>query len=71
MIKCKLSEVFESKTTGTPISLLIYNEDMQSKDYKNIKFKDLDMLILHILKNMELEITEVVDLQQEETASDI
>ena len=31
--------MFEGKTTGTPISLIIYNEDMRSKDYKNIKDK--------------------------------
>ena len=34
-----LSGVFEGKTTGTPISLIIYNEDMRSKDYGNIKNK--------------------------------
>jgi len=34
-----LSGVFEGKTTGAPISLIIYNEDMRSKDYKNIKDK--------------------------------
>ena len=34
-----LSGVFEGKTTGTPISMIIYNEDMKSKDYKNIKNK--------------------------------
>ena len=34
-----LSGVFEGKTTGTPISLIIYNQDMKSKDYKNIKDK--------------------------------
>ena len=34
-----LSGVFEGKTTGTPISLIIYNEDMRSNDYKNIKDK--------------------------------
>ncbi|MAJ85954.1 MAG: chorismate synthase [Candidatus Pelagibacter sp.] len=34
-----LSGVFEGKTTGTPISLIIYNEDMKSKDYTNIKDK--------------------------------
>ncbi len=31
-----LSGVFESKTTGTPIALLIRNEDQRSKDYANI-----------------------------------
>ncbi len=32
-----LSGVFEGKTTGTPIGLLIENEDQKSKDYTNIK----------------------------------
>lgn len=31
-----LSGVFEGKTTGTPISLVVYNEDQKSKDYGNI-----------------------------------
>ena len=34
-----LSGTFEGKTTGTPISLIIYNQDMRSKDYGNIKNK--------------------------------
>src|SRR5438045_7594028 len=34
-----LSGVFEEKTTGTPISLIIYNEDQKSKDYSEIKDK--------------------------------
>ena len=32
-----LSGTFEGKTTGTPISLLIENEDQKSKDYSDIK----------------------------------
>ena len=32
-----LSGVFEGKTLGTPISLIIYNQDERSKDYSNIK----------------------------------
>jgi len=32
-----LSGVFEGKTTGTPISVLIRNEDQRSRDYGNIK----------------------------------
>ena len=32
-----LSGVFEGRTTGTPISLLIENEDARSKDYAAIK----------------------------------
>jgi chorismate synthase len=31
-----LSGVFEGKSTGTPIGLLIHNEDQRSKDYANI-----------------------------------
>ncbi|MDB5798571.1 MAG: aroC [Paucimonas sp.] len=31
-----LSGVFEGRTTGTPIALLIQNEDQRSKDYSNI-----------------------------------
>lgn len=32
-----LSGVFEGKTTGTPIGLVIYNGDQKSKDYDNVK----------------------------------
>lgn len=34
-----LSGVFEGKTTGAPVSLIIYNEDQKSKDYDDIKDK--------------------------------
>ncbi len=34
-----LSGVFEGKTTGTPIALLIHNEDQKSGDYSEIKDK--------------------------------
>ncbi len=34
-----LSGVFEGKTTGTPIMLLIWNKDQKSKDYSDIKNK--------------------------------
>ena len=33
-----LSGVFEGKTTGTPISLLIHNTDQRSRDYGNIAY---------------------------------
>ena len=33
-----LSGVFEGRTTGTPIALLIRNEDQRSKDYSNIAY---------------------------------
>src|SRR5277367_1267342 len=34
-----LSGVFEGMTTGSPISLIIQNEDQKSKDYNDIKDK--------------------------------
>ncbi len=34
-----LSGVFQGKTTGTPISLIIQNEDKRSRDYESIKDK--------------------------------
>lgn len=34
-----LSGVFEGKTTGTPIGIIIYNEDQKSKDYAHIAEK--------------------------------
>jgi chorismate synthase len=34
-----LSGVFEGKTTGTPIALLIHNQDQKSQDYGDIKDK--------------------------------
>ena len=34
-----LSGTFEGKTTGHPISLIIYNQDQRSKDYADIKNK--------------------------------
>lgn len=32
-----LSGVFEGKTTGTPISMVVYNKDQRSRDYSNIQ----------------------------------
>ena len=32
-----LSGVFEGKTTGAPLAMLIRNEDQRSKDYENVK----------------------------------
>lgn len=31
-----LSGIFEGRTTGTPISLAVFNQDQRSKDYRNI-----------------------------------
>ena len=46
-----LSGMFEGRTTGTPISMIIYNKDMRSRDYGNIKNKFRPGHVdLHILK---------------------
>ena len=34
-----LSGIFEGRTTGTPISIIIYNRDIRSRDYETIKNK--------------------------------
>ena len=34
-----LSGIFQGKTTGTPISMIIYNQDAKSRDYETIKNK--------------------------------
>ena len=62
-----LSGIFEGKTTGTPISIIIHNEDKRSRDYETIKNKfrpgHADYTYF---KNMELEISgEVEDNLQE------
>jgi chorismate synthase len=44
-----LSGVFEGKTTGTPIGLLIRNEDQRSKDYGNIAEPSARACRLHLL----------------------
>ena len=49
-----LSGVFEGKTTGTSISLVIENQDQRSKDYGDIKDKfrpghaDYTLSLIHI-----------------------
>ena len=32
-----LSGIFEGKTTGTPLALVVFNKNQKSKDYSNIK----------------------------------
>lgn len=60
-----LSGIFEGRTTGTPIGLLIENTDQRSKDYGNIKTNfALRMLTIPTCTNMAYEIiVVVVDLQ--------
>lgn len=48
-----LSGVFEGKTTGTPISMAVFNKDQHSKDYSAIK--DIyrpGMQIIHLIRSM-------------------
>ena len=60
-----LSGTFEGKTTGTPISMIIFNKVLGIIKILKINL-DLVMLIIHILKSMELEIIEVeADSQRE------
>ena len=62
-----LSGVFQGRTTGTPISLIIYNEDKRSRDYESIKDKfrpgHADFTYF---KNTELEIIEAVVVNRQE-----
>ena len=43
-----MSGVFEGKTTGTPISLIIYNEDQNQEITKQLN-QNLDQVTLTIL----------------------
>ena len=51
-----LSGVFEGKTTGTPISVIVYNQDQRST------VTVPDMLIIHLMQNMASAITAVADV---------
>ena len=64
-----LSGVFEGKTTGTPISMILYNKSQQSKDYSET---DPDMQIIPSMPNMVSEITEVEeDLPEEKLPQEL
>ena len=57
-----LSGIFEGRTTGTPISMVVYNKDQRSKDYSNIK---------DIYRPGHAEIIVVVEDHQDERRSDV
>ena len=57
-----LSGVFEGKTTGTPISMAVFNKDQHSKDYSAIK----DMQIIHLIRTMVSVIIAAAAVLQEE-----
>ena len=47
-----LSGIFEGKATGTPIGMVIYNEDQRSKDYSHIAEKFRPSHADYSLKNL-------------------
>ena len=56
-----LSGIFEGKTTGTPISLLVRNQDQRSRDYgRLLPVTDRDMLTIHSRTNTVFGITAAV-----------
>ena len=66
-----LSGVFEGKTTGTPISLMVFNTSQKSKDYSEIaKIYRPGMRIIRLTKNMDSVITVEVEDRPEEKRSD-
>ena len=61
------SGVFEGRTTGTPISILVQNQDQRSRDYGNIMtHTGRDTQIIHLMKSMVSVITEEGDALPEE-----
>ena len=61
------SGVFEGRTTGTPISILVQNQDQRSRDYGNImNTYSRDTQIIHLMKSMVSVITEEGDALPEE-----
>ena len=58
-----LSGVFEGKTTGTPISLMVRNTDQRSRDYGNIPIVP-DMQTILLTKNTDSATTEAADVLQ-------
>lgn len=62
-----LSGIFEGKTTGTPISMIVYNKDHRSADYSQISnTTDRDMQIILLMRNMVSGITEAAAVRREE-----
>ena len=62
-----LSGVFEGKTTGTPISMAVFNKDQHSKDTLQSRiFTVRAMQIIHLIRSMVSVIIAVAAVLQEE-----
>ena len=67
-----LSGVFEGRTTGTPISMLVRNQDQHSKDYSEIaSYYRPDMQIIPSMKNTVSGITGAADVLRDARRSDV
>ena len=67
-----LSGVFEGKTTGTPISLMIRNTSQKSSDYAEIApITGRDTLTIPLMPNMVSVIIEVVDVPPDGKLQDV
>ena len=53
-----LSGVFEGKTTGTPVSMVVWNKNQKSKDYSEIRTIVRGMLTFALMRNTASETTE-------------
>lgn len=66
-----LSGVFEGKTTGTPISMMVWNKDQHSADYSEIaSYYRPDMPISVLMKNTDFVITAAADAPRGAKRSD-
>lgn len=66
-----LSGVFEGKTTGTPISMMVWNKDQHSADYSEIaSYYRPDMPISVLTKNTDFVITAAADVPRGAKRSD-
>ena len=66
-----LSGVFEGKTTGTPISMIVRNKEQRSKITAKLQIIIVrDMPIIHLTKNLVLGIIVVADALQDAKLSD-
>ena len=67
-----LSGVFEGKTTGTPISLVVYNQNQKSKDYSEIaSYYVRDMRTILSTRNTVSAITAAADVPPGARRSDV